>query len=115
MSEACREALICHELLHVRRRDWAFILVEEIIRPLHGLLGSIVEETIGRPVSEETVRFCCASIISQCLYYYNSRSVLSRLFRRDMCNLDEVDGIADHIARFSLNGLKHYLEDRPDK
>jgi TonB family protein len=34
MSEACREAVVCHELLHVRRRDWAYILVEEIIRAL---------------------------------------------------------------------------------
>jgi TonB family protein len=34
MSEACREAVICHELLHVRRRDWAIILVEEIIRSI---------------------------------------------------------------------------------
>jgi TonB family protein len=32
MSEACREALVCHELLHVRRHDWALILIEEIIR-----------------------------------------------------------------------------------
>jgi TonB family protein len=34
MSEACREAVICHELLHVRRRDWAVILVEEIVRSI---------------------------------------------------------------------------------
>jgi TonB family protein len=34
MSEACREAIICHELLHVRRRDWAIILAEEIIRSI---------------------------------------------------------------------------------
>jgi TonB family protein len=35
MSEACRESIICHELLHVRRRDWAVILVEEIIRSIY--------------------------------------------------------------------------------
>ncbi len=34
MSKACREAVICHELLHVRRRDWAIILVEELIRSI---------------------------------------------------------------------------------
>jgi TonB family protein len=32
MSEACREAILRHELLHVRRRDWAMILAEEILR-----------------------------------------------------------------------------------
>jgi TonB family protein len=35
MSEACREAVVCHELLHVRRRDWAVILIEEIIRSVY--------------------------------------------------------------------------------
>jgi TonB family protein len=35
MSEPCREAIVCHELLHVRRRDWALIVVEEIIRSVY--------------------------------------------------------------------------------
>jgi len=35
MSEACREAVVCHELLHVRRRDWAAMIVEEIIRSIY--------------------------------------------------------------------------------
>jgi TonB family protein len=34
MSKACQEAVICHELLHVRRRDWTVILVEELIRSI---------------------------------------------------------------------------------
>jgi TonB family protein len=27
-----REAILCHELLHVRRRDWVFTLAEELVR-----------------------------------------------------------------------------------
>jgi beta-lactamase regulating signal transducer with metallopeptidase domain len=34
MSEPCREAVICHEALHVRRRDWVIILGEEIVRAI---------------------------------------------------------------------------------
>jgi TonB family protein len=34
MDAESREAVACHELLHVRRRDWAFTLAEEIIRSL---------------------------------------------------------------------------------
>ncbi|HLK50660.1 MAG TPA: M56 family metallopeptidase [Bryobacteraceae bacterium] len=29
-----REAILCHELLHVRRRDWIFTLAEEFVRTL---------------------------------------------------------------------------------
>ena len=35
MSETCREAIVCHELLHVRRCDWVLILVEEIVRSIY--------------------------------------------------------------------------------
>lgn len=35
MSEPCQKAIVCHELLHVRRRDWALIVVEEIIRSIY--------------------------------------------------------------------------------
>jgi len=31
LSEPCQEAILCHELLHVRRYDWILIVVEEII------------------------------------------------------------------------------------
>jgi beta-lactamase regulating signal transducer with metallopeptidase domain len=34
MDAPARMAVLCHELLHVRRRDWVFALAEEIIRSL---------------------------------------------------------------------------------
>ncbi|MFH1573769.1 MAG: M56 family metallopeptidase, partial [Acidobacteriota bacterium] len=34
MNEARQRAVLCHELLHVRRRDWAFIILEEFVRSL---------------------------------------------------------------------------------
>ena len=32
LDAATREAILCHEVLHVRRRDWAFTVVEELMR-----------------------------------------------------------------------------------
>ncbi len=32
MNRETREAVLCHELLHVRRRDWLFTVAEELIR-----------------------------------------------------------------------------------
>ncbi|MBM3745757.1 MAG: M56 family metallopeptidase, partial [Acidobacteria bacterium] len=34
MDATRQAAIVCHELLHVQRRDWLFVLVEEIIRSL---------------------------------------------------------------------------------
>jgi TonB family protein len=32
LPSALREAIACHELMHVHRRDWLFVLAEEIVR-----------------------------------------------------------------------------------
>ncbi len=34
MRESMRRPVVCHELLHVQRRDWLFIVIEEILRSL---------------------------------------------------------------------------------
>ncbi|MGH9657353.1 MAG: M56 family metallopeptidase, partial [Bryobacteraceae bacterium] len=34
LPPAVRESILCHELTHVRRRDWAFAVAEEIVRAL---------------------------------------------------------------------------------
>jgi TonB family protein len=34
LSESCKQAVLCHELMHVRRYDWIVILAEEIIRSM---------------------------------------------------------------------------------
>ncbi|MFB3884480.1 MAG: CerR family C-terminal domain-containing protein [Thermodesulfobacteriota bacterium] len=87
-------------------------LAKEIVRPLNMLLASIAGKIIGDPVSEEEIRLNCASIVGQCLYYYNARSIISFLYQRDVSDPDEIERIADHIARFTLRSLKHYSEDR---
>jgi AcrR family transcriptional regulator len=89
-------------------------LVKEIIRPRDRVLTSIVQKMIGAPVSEERIRLCCASIIGQCFYYYDARSLIARLFQRDVSSPDEIERIADHIMEFSLKGLEHYSKYNED-
>jgi beta-lactamase regulating signal transducer with metallopeptidase domain len=46
MGPKLQEAIACHELLHVRRRDWIFTLGEEIVRAIfwfHPVLLRLVE------------------------------------------------------------------------
>ena len=59
-----REAILCHEILHVRRRDWLFAVVEEIVRAvfwfhpaiwwLLGEIGLAREQAVDRQVVEMT-------------------------------------------------------------
>ncbi len=84
-------------------------MVKEAMRPLNNLLGSIVKKIIRVPVSEEGITLCCTSIIGQCVYYYNAKYI-SQLFHRDMSSPEEIERIADHITRFSIEGLENYSE-----
>jgi TetR/AcrR family transcriptional regulator, regulator of cefoperazone and chloramphenicol sensitivity len=84
-------------------------MVQEVMRPLNKLLASIVRKIVGIPVREDEILRCCTSIIGQCVYYYNVR-YMTQLFRRDISSPEEIERIADHIMRFSLNSLEHYAE-----
>ena len=59
-----QEAILCHEILHVRRRDWLFTVVEELVRAvfwfhpaiwwLLGEIGLAREQAVDRQVVELT-------------------------------------------------------------
>ncbi len=82
-------------------------MVQDVMRPLNRLLGSIVQEIVGDSVNEREILRCCTSIIGQCVYYYNSR-YMTQLYRQDVSSPEEIEKIADHIMYFSLKGLEHY-------
>lgn len=64
LAPRVREAILCHELLHVRRRDWIFTLAEELVRTvlwfhpaIWWLLGQIQlarEQAVDREVVDTT-------------------------------------------------------------
>ncbi len=59
-----QDAILCHEILHVRRRDWLFTVVEELVRAvfwfhpaiwwLLGEIGLTREQAVDRQVVEMT-------------------------------------------------------------
>ena len=59
-----QDAILCHEILHVRRRDWLFTVVEELVRAvfwfhpaiwwLLGEIGLAREQAVDRQVVEMT-------------------------------------------------------------
>jgi AcrR family transcriptional regulator len=82
------------------------MLVKEKIRPQAVLLRGIVTELIGANASAETTRLCASSVVSQCLFYLHCRAVIERLFPEQKYDEKELEGLADHITRFSLAALK---------
>jgi TonB family protein len=64
MDDQIQDAILCHEILHVRRRDWLFTLGEELVRSvfwfhpaiwwLLGEIGLAREQEVDRQVVELT-------------------------------------------------------------
>jgi TetR/AcrR family transcriptional regulator, regulator of cefoperazone and chloramphenicol sensitivity len=81
------------------------VMVEESIRPSYNMLMETVSEIIGMDIDERSLRLCTASIVGQCLYYRNSREVISRIIGKDYFSDSEIEDIAKHITRFSLNAI----------
>jgi AcrR family transcriptional regulator len=98
--------LISREMIEPTR---AFdTLVEEAARPVHQDLASIIGELLGAAATEELIRLCTLSIISQCVYYHHARSVIKRLYPEQEYGLEDIERLADHITQFSLAGLKEF-------
>ncbi len=85
------------------------LVVEQFVVPQHAALHNTVRAILGEQVSEESVRRCSMSIIGQCLYYWSARHVVTRLDPDLHCNADQVGRLADHIAEFSLAGMRQIV------
>ncbi len=88
-------------------------LVEETIRPTFQFLASIVQRLVEKPVSDETTRLCCLSIVSQCLFFVYAKSVVKKLFPQDVFSAEKIDKMAEHIAAFSIEAMKTFRGDAP--
>ncbi|MEW5736690.1 MAG: CerR family C-terminal domain-containing protein [Thermodesulfobacteriota bacterium] len=98
--------LMAHELA---QPTGALTLVAETrIRPVYEHLAGIVKELLGLPEKTEEdapVLLCATSVVGQCLYYYIGRQIIERVEPRGLALLS-VETLADHVARFSLGGIR---------
>jgi TetR/AcrR family transcriptional regulator, regulator of cefoperazone and chloramphenicol sensitivity len=82
------------------------ILVQETIQPTFKFLSSIAQQMFEKPATEETIRFCCFSIVSQCLFFVYAKHVIKKLFYQDNFRAEEIESIANHITCFSIEAIK---------
>jgi hypothetical protein len=85
-------------------------LVEEAARPVHKELASIVRELLGSATTDESVRLCTLSIMSQCVYYHHARTVIRRLYPEQKYGADDIERLVAHIAEFSRGALKEFSQ-----
>jgi AcrR family transcriptional regulator len=84
------------------------LVVAEKIRPMSDQLRALVAELLGGRVTDERVRLCGFSVVSQCVFYCHCRSVIQRLDPEQTFDEDALEQLADHITQFSLAGMKPF-------
>jgi TetR/AcrR family transcriptional regulator, regulator of cefoperazone and chloramphenicol sensitivity len=58
-------------------------------------------------VTDERVRLCGFSVVSQCVFYHHCRPIVSRLFpKQEKPDAAGIERLADHITNFSLAAMK---------
>src|SRR5499427_4311924 len=80
-------------------------LVDQGIRPRIDDLSGIVAELLGCDVNDERVARCVMSIHSQWVQFVPN-SIASRLRSKFQIRNDSPDRVAEHIADFSLAGIR---------
>jgi len=82
------------------------MMLDEGIRSLFAQLVGIVSDLLPEDTDAETILASARSIISQCLFYLFSRSVISRMSPEEKFGLEDIDRVSEQILRFSLCALK---------
>ncbi len=82
------------------------MIVDEGIRALFGQLVDIVHALMGEDVDMGLVQACSRSVISQCVFYLCSRSVINRMTPEQTFGPADIELISEQITAFSLNALQ---------
>jgi len=82
------------------------VIVQEKIRTTYRRVDAIVRELLGPGACDDDVRACVLSVQGQCLFYRHCHPVLARLFPGLTFGHEQVPGLAEHITRFSLAGIR---------
>jgi TetR/AcrR family transcriptional regulator, regulator of cefoperazone and chloramphenicol sensitivity len=79
-------------------------LVRQRMRANHDQLADIIRALLGPDPTDDTVRLCVLSVVSQCVFYRNSAPIIARLYP-ELEPATELERIADHVTRFSLAAI----------
>jgi AcrR family transcriptional regulator len=80
------------------------LVIDRVIRPRMKYLNSIVAALLGYSADDRRVSLCAMSIHAQCMSLMNAQ-IGERIDPRFRMTKEKLDGIAEHITKFSLAGI----------
>jgi TetR/AcrR family transcriptional regulator, regulator of cefoperazone and chloramphenicol sensitivity len=90
------------------------LIVEKGIKPTSRRMGAMVAELLGTSLDDARVWQCFLSIQAQCLFYKSGKPITVRMSPPGFKYTPEfIDGLARHIADFSLAGIRAIAAQKP--
>jgi TetR/AcrR family transcriptional regulator, regulator of cefoperazone and chloramphenicol sensitivity len=90
------------------------LIVEKGIKPTSQRMGAMVAELLGTSLDDARVWQCFLSIQAQCLFYKSGKPITVRMSPPGFKYTPEfIDGLARHIAEFSLAGIRAIAAQKP--
>ncbi len=80
-------------------------LMTTYMMPCSAFLTGIVRDLLGPEAEADTVRVCVGGVVSQCVFYVQNRTVITRLYPGVSYDHQGLMRIAQDILRFSLHGI----------
>ena len=111
---------VCTAMVGCERAPWEQILMarelaqptaaldplrDTVMRPLSDRLSRLIAELLNVPATDPAVGLAAASVLGQCVYHLKPPALLSCLHPQ-MPGRSDVERLADHIAAFSLAGIR---------
>jgi TetR/AcrR family transcriptional regulator, regulator of cefoperazone and chloramphenicol sensitivity len=82
-------------------------VIDETMKPVYDRFRELIGSMLDLPIGHDRVRLSTHSVIAQVVHYAHARHVVSRVWPELKLNPERIAQIANHIADFSLGGLRH--------
>ena len=81
-------------------------VMREAIQPLRKKMTGLVRELLGPHASDTDVLFCQVSTLSQCIDVMTRQRLIRQIGRHGPPPIRDIDAYAEHVATFSLAGIR---------
>ncbi|MBC7771735.1 MAG: CerR family C-terminal domain-containing protein [Pyrinomonadaceae bacterium] len=81
-------------------------LAQTFVRPQYLRVRGIVTDLLQDAATDDRVRFCTCSVVSQCLFYKNCRPIIERVMPEHRYDADTRGRLAEHIATVCIAGIE---------
>ncbi len=82
------------------------VILAQVIRPKSEMLGRVIGRIAGLPPKSRVVQLCLHSVVGQARHYLIAKDVIGKVWPEFRFTPKELEEVAEHIAVFSLAGIR---------